>query len=54
MIATNNQIHCDTARVKQLSQEIAALVVGMPIPIIAVYLHGSWGSEYERSGSDIV
>lgn len=53
MTATNRQICRDSARVKQLSQEMAALVAEMPIPVIAVYLHGSWGSEYERADSDI-
>ena len=53
MTTTNRLIHHDTARVKQLSQEISALVVGMSISIVAVYLYGSWGSEYECADSDI-
>ena len=40
-------------RVQQLTQAITELVIETGLPVIAVYLHGSWASEYERDESDL-
>ncbi len=43
----------DNTRIKQLSEEIGRLIIDTSTPIVAVYLHGSWGSVFERTDSDV-
>lgn len=41
------------SRVQQLTKAVAEVVAEAGLPVIAVYLHGSWASEYERDDSDL-
>ena len=38
---------------QQLEAAIRIALLNLDIPIQAVYLHGSWGTEFERADSDI-
>ncbi|MCK9352708.1 MAG: nucleotidyltransferase domain-containing protein [Gallionella sp.] len=40
-------------RVEQLTKAVAAAIVEAGLFVTAVYLHGSWASEYERDDSDL-
>jgi predicted nucleotidyltransferase len=40
-------------RVQQLTQAVAGTIIETNLPVVAVYLHGSWASEYERDDSDL-
>jgi len=38
---------------QQLEEAIRQALLSLDIPIQAAYLHGSWGTEFERADSDI-
>jgi predicted nucleotidyltransferase len=40
-------------RIEQLTKAVAGVIAETMLPVIAVYLHGSWASEYERDDSDL-
>lgn len=40
-------------KVQQLTKAVAGAIAETGLPVIAVYLHGSWASEYERDDSDL-
>ena len=40
-------------KIRQLTKAVAEAIAETGLPVIAVYLHGSWASEYERDDSDL-
>jgi predicted nucleotidyltransferase len=41
------------SRVQQLTGAVAEVIAETGLPVVAIYLHGSWASQYEREDSDL-